>query len=103
MSKVDTTGIDRAELLMGLFNSAKHGGGVAGIIAAARPEQMTIEEAQSLVGDEPMAGGRKYFDYHRGRVLKCDVGRDIIDSWLYDRDNGPGTMALVVGKLRSGE
>jgi len=92
---IDTTGIDRAELLAGLFNAALPGQNLARLAYDANPELMTIEEAQDLLN-----AGRDYFDYHRGRVIKCDVTRDQISVLSYDRDNGEGAAARVVAELR---
>ncbi len=92
---VDTTGIDRAELLMALFNAASAGGSTAGMIAAMAPQPMDITEATGL-----LAEGHTYFDYYRGRVMKIDVMADHIQPWLYDRDNGEGSVARVVAQLR---
>lgn len=39
-------------------------------------------------------------DYLGGRPIKCDLGRDTVDPWLYDRDMGAGAFAAVVAKLR---
>ena len=95
MSTIDTTGIDRAELLAGLFNAALPGHNIARMIYDEQPQQMQIEEAQSLLGE-----GYTYFDYHRGRVIKCDVTKDHISHLSYDRDNGEGAAARVVAELR---
>jgi hypothetical protein len=95
--KIDTTGIDRAQLLAGLFNAALPGGGVARIVYDALPEAMTIKGAQGLLDEFEYP----YFDYVRGRVIKCDVGKDHISHLLYDRDNGEGAAARVVEALRA--
>ena len=94
---VDTTGMDRAELLMALFNAASAGGSTAGIIAGLLPEPMDIAEATALLSD-----GRTYFDYHRGRVMKIDVMEDHLKPRLYDRDNGEGAVARVVAQFSEG-
>jgi len=92
---IDTTGIDRAQLLAGLFNAALPGQNRALLAYNAAPEPMTAIEAQKLLDS-----GRDYFDYHRGRVIKCDVTRDQISVLSYDRDNGEGAAARVVADLR---
>ena len=61
---------------------------------------------------EPPKTGEKYFDYHCGRVIKCNFeafydkskrvnGRVMICPLGYDRDNGNGSFARVVTGLRS--
>ncbi len=91
---IDTRGIDRAELLAALFNAAAPGQNLARLTYEAQPEQMTPDEARELIDS-----GRTYFDYHRGRVLKCDVTEDDLKPWLYDRDNGEGAAARVIAGL----
>ena len=49
-----------------------------------RPAPMAIEEADDL------ARNQIYFDYLHGRVMKVDLNK--LDSYLYNRDNGPGAM-----------
>ena len=95
---IDTTGIDRAKLLAGLFNAAAPGMNIARLAHDAQPEAMTTEEAQGLLDE-----GRDYFDYHRGRVIKCDVTKNQISVLSYDRDNGPGAAARVVAELRKSD
>lgn len=91
---IDIRGIDRAELLAELFHAAAR---------LPRSPRMTIAEAQQLLSDYAGQGGRRatLIDYHEGRCLKCDVMQD--DFWpvAYDRDNGQGTAARVIEKLRA--
>ena len=49
-----------------------------------RSEPLTLEQ-----GEEFLKNGT-YFDYLNGRVMKVDVGGDVLDPTLYDRDNGTG-------------
>lgn len=46
-------------------------------------------------------GNDLYFDYYHGHVIKCDIGRDEMETWLYDRDNGPGAAEAVVVGVRA--
>ena len=87
--KIDITGLDKGAVVAALYNRgqsqglgimvnlthiAKNGGGL-----------MTADEANRLITKQGM-----YFDYLNGRVMKVSVEDDIMDVWLYDRDNGQG-------------
>ena len=94
-TEIDITGLDRADLLRRLFNAARPGGGLASVANAMEPDEMSRSEAMRL-----MDGGQTYIDYHRGRVLKCDVTQDRFRTALYDRDNGAGEAERVIDELR---
>lgn len=91
---IDITGLDKAAVLAALYNSAKPQG--MGFLQY-NPQPMTVEEARKAFGNES-AGW--YFDYLRGRVMKVDLGKDIINVRNYDRDNGKGAAAAALASLR---
>jgi hypothetical protein len=103
VTTVDTTGIDRANLLAALYNRAQPQG--LGFLNYT-PEPMSREEAERLIEENkrewPPNTGRfqAYFDYLKGRVIKTDVLQFQIDPWLFDRDNGEGALQAVVDRLR---
>ncbi|PYI11478.1 hypothetical protein BO78DRAFT_446527 [Aspergillus sclerotiicarbonarius CBS 121057] len=52
---------------------------------------------------------RRLCDKHRfnlvflqGKVINCDLSGESVDCWVYDRINGPGAFAQVVGSMRRG-
>ncbi len=102
MTTVDTTGIDRAELLAALYDRAQPQG--LGFMHF-NPQPMTKGEAQELIRaftrNHNPAEPECYFDYLRGRVMKIDVMPDLLDPWGYDRDNGAGAVAEVVAGLQA--
>ena len=59
------------------------------------PKPMTKEEAQQLLGH-----GCQRFDYIMGRVMKIDLGKDDVDTWGYNRDNGKDAAEKVIETLR---
>ena len=54
---------------------------------------MTEDDASALLDD------RTYFDYLHGRVMKVDMGADILRETCYDRDNGQGAAMRALGDL----
>ncbi len=88
MSEIDISKMNKAEVLMKLYNAARPLG--LGHLHYT-PDDMTIEEAHELLKEQT------YFDYLNGRVMKVDLSGDILDTWLYDRDNGPGAAKRALG------
>lgn len=95
---MDISKLDKAEVLAALYNNARPQG--MGFIHFT-PEDMTIEEARLCLGQCDMLSGRVYFDYLKGRVMKVDLGKDVLDTFLYNRDNGEGAAEEVIESLRS--
>ena len=56
---------------------------------------MTVEEAEMHFNDADDG----YFDYLNGRVMKIDLSEDMLDPWLYDRDNGEGAAARALTEI----
>ena len=88
---IDIRGLDKAEVLAALYNSARPKG--MGFVHY-RSEPMTYEQAKLELG---ASHGR--FDYLHGRVMKVNVNKDDLDEWLYDRDNGEGAAARALAPL----
>jgi len=75
-------------VLLTLYNNAKiQGMGIYLPIV----EQMSIEDASDLLDVTD-----KYFDYIYGRVLKVDLSTDVLDTRLYDMDNGFGSCERIL-------
>ncbi len=94
--KIDISKADKAEVLAALYNSSKPLG--MGILQF-QAQDMTKEEADKILGDlaAETPDWPVYFDYLQGRVIKVHLDSDILEPWLYDRDNGQGAalQALV--------
>lgn len=86
---IDISKLDKAEVLVALHNRAKQQR--MGVLAP--PHTLTREEAVELLKR------RTYFDYLNGRVLKVDLESDMLDTRLYDRDNGRGATAEILAPL----
>lgn len=109
---IDIKGLDKAEVLAALYNASKQQG--MGFFHSRGGSDMTVEEAQKEIelGDDhqrkyPEIIGKPdssmYFDYLHGRVMKVAIGKDELDPYGYDRDNGPGAalraLAPLIAKL----
>ena len=89
--EIDISGLDKAEVLMALYDRAL----VQGLgILDARPGGLPKDEAEALLRSSP------HFDYLHGRVMKVSLIGDSFDPGLYDRDNGQGAAARALEHLR---
>lgn len=111
--QVNYSGLSKAEVLAALFNASAPGG-MGFLQAAYGPTEMTVEDAEQLIGigntATPDMGGVQipgrptlYFDYLYGRPLKLDLTEDdVFGSWGFDRDNGgPGTAQAIIDRLKA--
>ena len=87
--KINMKNMDKIEILRRLYDNAKPQG--MGFLHFT-PEKMTTEEANTLYN----SSRDRYFDYVKGRVMKIDLNGDVLDTWLYDRDNGEGSAEYVL-------
>lgn len=60
---------------------------------------MSLEEAEIELQDSRGL----YFGYLRGRVMKVNIGRDVLEPRLYDRDNGTGAAFRALAPLGATE
>lgn len=105
-TKVDITGLDKAEVLATLYNHS-HVQGMGRLHARG---SLTVEEVRKEIerGDDHarmfgthVHSNPLYFDYFFGRPLKVNLGGDSFDPWGYDRDNGgDGTAEKLIQELR---
>lgn len=84
--------MSKAKILAALYNHAK-------VLGMGRlhydPTPMTEAVASDVLQQR---GDYHYFDYHRGRVMKIlitDRPEDL-DTYLYERDNGPGSVMEAI-------
>lgn len=89
---VNIKGLDKAAVLAVLYNASKPQ--MMGFMHYD-PTPMTIEEARKLLGRGDS------FDYLKGRVMKIDLSRNELDTWGYDRDNGPGAAQMAIESLQT--
>ncbi|CAO4838974.1 MAG: hypothetical protein CNLJKLNK_00899 [Holosporales bacterium] len=87
---VDITGVPKEAVLMALYNVAKPQG--LGFMHY-RNENMTMEEAKAIV-DSCLD-----FDYLMGRVMKVNLSKDLLNVYLFNRDNGPNAAQNALEKI----
>lgn len=93
MGIVDIKGLDKAEVLLSLYNHS-HVQGLGFLQAVAN---YTLEDARRDLNE---SAPYFYFDYLHGRVLKVDLSKDEFDGWLYDRDCGEEAAQNAINELR---
>jgi hypothetical protein len=87
--EINIKNMDKSEILRRLYNNSKPQG--MGILHFD-PTPMTYEQAEDILSKSH----DKYFDYLKGRVMKIDLSGEMMDTWLYDRDNGQGSVKMVL-------
>lgn len=88
---VSLEGLNKADVLAALYNASQPLG--MGFLHYD-PKPMDRKEAEDILAQTTR------FDYLKGRVMKVNLSGDDFNPWLYDRDNGEGAAATVVGALR---
>lgn len=91
MSKIDIKGLDKAEVLLALYNNSCY----LGFSFLDAVTSYTIEDARKDIENNPSC----YFDYLHGRVLKVDISGDEFSSMLYNRDCGEGAAEEAIAEL----
>ena len=97
--KIDITGVDKALLLAGLFNSSKSPG--MGFFSKGANTEMTAEAAQNHINNQERTTGKLKFDYLDGRYMKVDISGDELDPSQYDSVNGAGATRRVVDSIKA--
>lgn len=85
---IDIKGLDKARVLIGLYNGSRILG--MGFLDPEANKPLTYDEAKALLAN------RTHFDYLRGRVMKVCLDSDALDPRMYDRDNGPGAAEFAI-------
>src|SRR5689334_18258688 len=93
---ISIKGLDKADLLAAFYNSSQFQG-YGKYDPEASPESMTKADAQRII-----ARGQLSFDYLRGRILKIDIGGDMLNPFGFDRDLGQGASERVVEGVKKG-
>lgn len=93
MSMVDIKGLDKAEVLLALYD----GSHCQGMSFLGAVDSYTLDDARADYENSR----DKYFDYLHGHVLKVDLSGDEFNGALYDRDCGEGAAQRVIDKLKA--
>jgi hypothetical protein len=91
---IDITGLDKAEILVALWNAAPSPIDALYLDKDFKP-QMEIDWARKLIAETPDL----YFDYIGARCLKIDLSGDTLDARRYDRDAGQGAALRALTPL----
>jgi hypothetical protein len=87
--KINISKMNKAIVLMALYNASKmQGNSFLGGDGSSMTEQEATERLKS----------QTYFDYLNGKVMKIDFKSDVLETWLYDRDNGNGAALKAIQK-----
>jgi len=87
---IDISKFNKAEVLKVLYDRAKPQG--SGFLNYD-PAPMKLERAEQMLKQHT------YLDYVQGRVMKVDLKGDLLDPFLYDRDNGQGAAEQALAGL----
>lgn len=90
---VDIKGLDKAEVILALWNGS-HEQGMS--FLGTKTAHPTIADAREWIERNPSM----YFDYLNGRVIKCDISGDEFDPRLYDRDCGACAAEAAIAEIR---
>lgn len=100
MAMVDIKGLDKAQVLITLWEASR----MQGVSCLGYGGKMTVKKAEQYLKDyrHVSKDGKEtiYFDYLNGKVMKIDIAPDVIDTRLYDRDNGEGAGERAIRNLR---
>jgi hypothetical protein len=77
---MDISQLSKPKVLAALFNAAKPLG--MGYLHYKPDHIMDEGEAANALQDQT------YFDYLEGRLVKVDMSQDVLDTAMYNRDNG---------------
>ncbi|MBP7252154.1 MAG: hypothetical protein KBA75_01565 [Alphaproteobacteria bacterium] len=97
---IDISGINKADLLVGLYNASAPVG--YGFLAKGSDKPLTYRAARKEIASRK-TDGTLHIDVLRGRPIKAAIGGDKLDPWLYDRENGleKGLDAVISVKVNS--
>lgn len=100
MALVDIKGLDKAAVLVVLWYNAR----MQGKSSSGYKGELTLRRAKELIEQHCHTGMKGeeiiYFNYLNGKVIKIDLAPDVIDTCLYDRDNGADAGENAIEKLR---
>ncbi len=104
MYLIDISELDKAEVLVALYEYADLYGN--GFTNPRSNKSLSIKEAKKLIKQKldwfkrSLSSCPWQFDVVNGRAIKTDISGDIINTWLYARENGCETAQLAINKLR---
>lgn len=88
---MDISNLSKPKVFAALFNAAKPLG--LGFLHYDPNHIMREQEAADLLKKQT------HFDYHEGRLMKVDLGKDELDTRNFNRDNGEGAAEKAIARL----
>jgi hypothetical protein len=96
--RLDVSEIDPIILFMILYNNSKQQG--MGFLQISGVQDIDQDQAAQILKQQPPCPVHfrkktngfqpRMLDYVNGRVMKCSINGEELDTWGYDRDNGEG-------------
>lgn len=92
--EINIESLDSAEMITALYNAASTGFGI-------KVPDVSVSQVQEYLNEQfsGKQGNRLYIDYLFNKPLKIHFGRPILDTRLYDRDNGIGAAKKALEPL----
>jgi len=87
--KINISKMNKAIVLTLLYNESKMQGNS---FLGGNGTPMTVDEANKHLETN------QDFDYLNGKVMKISLKGDLLETWLYDRDNGEGAALKAIQK-----
>jgi hypothetical protein len=94
MPIVNIKGLDKAKVLVALYSAARKSKKGFALLHAP---PISEAEARHVLKTET------YFQYIHGRAMKVDLSSDLLDTRLYNRDNGHEAAENAIAHLFEGE
>ena len=92
--KVSILGLNKAMVLMALYNGSRMQGMS---FLGGDGGNMNLEQAENHLRES--VTNKMSFDYLNGKVMKISLISDVVDLWLYDRDNGAGAGLRAINSV----
>ena len=98
---VSIKNLDKAELLVRLWEGAKSWRGLPSPIRMSLNEPLKISRRELLEGAQRIVGGGRSVYVWHGRFIVVDIAKDEIDTSIYNKRNGEGAAERIIAQMRA--